>query len=461
MSGPRYDLIVRGGTVVTEAGERAADVACREGVIMDVAPSIREGGAAELNAMGLHVLPGLVDPHVHCNEPGREHWEGFATGSRSLAAGGVTTFCDMPLNSTPATTCAATFHAKAARAAGAAVIDFGLWGGIVPGNLPELAALAALGVVGFKAFMSASGVEDFPAVDDLALHEGLAAAARLGALVAVHAENDVLTGKLAARAQDEGRRGALDFARSRPVLAEVEAIQRAACLAADAGCPLHIVHVSSPEGADAARRWRESGADLSLETCPHYLALTEEDMERLGPVAKCAPPLRARAHVEGLWKRLADGTIDMVASDHSPAPPEVKAARDGNFFAAWGGISGAQSTLAVLLTEGYWARGLPLSRIVELTAANPARRFGLSPRKGHIAVGADADLTLVDLRREFRLEAAELFYRHRHSPYVGRTFCGAVVTTISHGRIVFQHGRIVGEPGGTLLRHRAERPGHA
>ena len=455
-----YEVIVRGGTVVTEAGERRADVACRGGVIADIAPAIREGAAVELDAGGLHVLPGLVDPHVHLNEPGREHWEGFAMGSRSLAAGGVTTFFDMPLNSTPPTTGAGAFHAKAARAAGAAAVDFGLWGGLVPGNAAAVPELAALGAVAFKAFMSASGVEDFHRVDDLALYEGLRVAAREGALVGVHAENEAITAGLAARAQAEGRCGALDFCRSRPVAAEVEAIHRAAFLAAEAGCALHLVHVSSPEGADAARRWRQAGADLSLETCPHYLVLTEEDMARLGPVAKCAPPLRTEAHVKGLWQRLLDGTIDMVASDHSPAPPEAKVAPGGNFFAAWGGISGAQSTLAVLLTEGYWARGLSLPRIVALAATNPARRFGLYTKKGHIAVGADADLALVDLHREFRLAAADLFYRHRHSPYVGRTFRGAVVSTVSRGRIVYQDGRILGRPGGTLVPRRTERPRH-
>lgn len=453
-----YDLIVRGGTVVTAAGEQRADVACRDGMIVEVAPAITGSAPVELDAGGLHIFPGLVDPHVHCNEPGREHWEGFATGTRSLAAGGVTTFCDMPLNSTPPTVDAMAFHAKVARATGAALIDFGLWGGLVPGNAGSLADLAALGVVAFKAFMSSSGVEDFPAADDLTLYEGMTAAARLGVPVGVHAESEAITAGLAARAQAEGRRGALDFCRSRPVVAEVDAINRAACLAGEAGCPLHIVHLSSPQGADAARRWRLAGADISLETCPHYLALTEEDMAALGPVAKCAPPLRTKSHLEGLWGRLADGTIDMVASDHSPAPPDLKAASKGDFFRAWGGISGAQSTLAVLLTEGYWARGLALPRIAEITATSPARRFGLYPRKGHIAVGADGDLALVDLGREFWLAAADLLYRHRHSPYVGRTFRGAVAATVSRGRIIFQDGRIVGEPRGTLVRRPAARP---
>ncbi len=451
MTRPAFDLIVRGGIVVTASGARCADVGCRDGRIAEVGPDLQGATAAELDAAGLHVLPGLVDPHVHLNEPGREEWEGFATGSRSLAAGGVTTFCDMPLNSTPPTVDAAAFDLKAARALGAAVVDFGLWGGLVPGNLGALPGLAARGVVALKAFMSASGVDDFPHVDDLALYDGLVAAGRLGLLVGVHAENEAMTRALAARARAEGRVGALDYCRSRPVVAEVEAINRAACLAAEAGCALHVLHVSSPEGALAAQRWRAAGADLTVETCPHYLALTEEDAARLGPVAKCAPPLRGREAVEGLWTLVADGQVDMVVSDHSPAPPEVKAARGGDFFAAWGGISGAQTTLAVLLTEGYHRRGLPLSRIAALTATNPARRFGLFPRKGQIAPGADADLVVVDLDRKWRLAADDLFYRHRQSPYVGRLFRGAVVTTISRGRVVYDGGRIVAEPGGRLV----------
>ncbi|HEV8311244.1 MAG TPA: allantoinase AllB [Methylomirabilota bacterium] len=461
MTGGRADLLVRGGTIVTPAGERRADIACRAGVIVEVGPDLGGETAVELDATGLHVLPGLVDPHVHLNEPGREDWEGFATGSRALAAGGVTTFCDMPLNSTPPTTGAAAFQRKVARATGTALVDFGLWGGLVPDNRRELPELAALGVVAFKAFMSASGVDDYPAVDDLALYEGLVAAAGTGVPVGVHAESDVMTGGLAARARAEGRCGARDYCRSRPIVAEVEAITRAACLAAEAGARLHVLHVSSPQGVDAARRWRGVGTDVTVETCPHYLTLTEDDVVRLGPVAKCAPPLRGAAEVEGLWQRLAEGVIDMVVSDHSPAPPALKAPPGDDFFAAWGGISGAQSTLPVLLTEGYWGRRVPLGRLVEVTATNPARRFGLFPRKGQIAVGADADLALVDLDREFRLEAADLWYRHPHSPYVGRTFRGAVVVTVSRGRVVYRTGRIEGLPDGRLLPRRGKELAHA
>jgi len=458
VTGPRYDLLVRGGTAIGPAGEARADVGCRDGVIVEVGPGLAGAAARELDAAGLHVLPGLVDPHVHLNEPGREGWEGFATGSRALAAGGVTTFCDMPLNSTPPTTDAAAFHAKRHRAERAALVDFGLWGGLVPGNADALPALAGLGVVAVKAFLSASGVDDFPRVDDLALWEGLVAAARLGVVVGVHAENETLTRGLAERARADGRRGPRDYCRSRPVVAEVEAIERAACLAGEAGASLHVLHVSSPRGVDAARRARAAGADVTMETCPHYLTLTEEDVVRLGPVAKCAPPLRGAAEVDGLWERVADGAVDMVVSDHSPAPPAIKAAPGGDFFAAWGGISGAQSTLAVLLTEGYWRRRLPLARIVALTAENPARRFGLFPRKGRIAPGADADLALVDLGREYRLEAADLLDRHRQSPYVGRTFRGAVVATVSRGRVVFERGRVVGEPAGAFVGRMAYNP---
>src|SRR6266705_33634 len=340
----QYDLILRNGTLVTAAGIKRADLAIVDDRVVVVDAELAGTGKEEIDARELHVFPGVIDAHVHFNEPGRTEWEGFATGTRALAAGGTTSFFDMPLNAHPPTIDAASFYLKLAAAQAASLVDFALWGGIVPGNLDQLDELAGRGVIGFKAFMSNSGIDDFPSVDDLTLYEGMARAAKLGKIVAVHAENDHITSRLAQRA-----------------------------------------------------------INVSCETCPHYLVLTEEDVEALGAVAKCAPPMRSHAEQEALWQQVLAGNVPMVTSDHSPAPASMKA--DSNFFKVWGGISGCQSLLQLLLTEGYDRRQLPLTMIAALTSEYVAQRFGLLPGKGRLAVGADADIVLVDFQVKSMLQA--------------------------------------------------------
>jgi allantoinase len=402
-----------------------------------------------LIATGYHVFPGLIDAHVHFNEPGRAEWEGFATGTRALAMGGITTFVDMPLNAHPPTVDAAAFDAKLAAAQGTSMVDFAFWGGLVPGNLDRLDELAARGVIGFKAFMANSGIEDFDAVDDLTLYEGMARAARLGLPVAVHAENDAITGLLARRAVAAGQTGARDYLASRPVIAELEAISRALLFAQETGCALHLVHVSTGRGVRLVADARARGVDVSCETCPHYLVLNEDDLERLGAVAKCAPPLRPAAEQAELWTLLGDGTLPMIASDHSPAPADMKTGAD--FFRIWGGISGCQSTLPLLLTEGHLARNIPLTRLADATAGYVARRFRL-PGKGRLAVGADADLALVDLSWDATIQAEDLQYRHKHSPYVGRRLRGPVMRTLLRGQSILVDGKVYGKPLGQFVR---------
>jgi len=437
-------LIIRGGTVVTPAGQQRADLAIDGGVITAIEPELA-GGAEELSASGLVVLPGVIDVHLHFNEPGRASWEGAATGSRALAAGGGTLFFDMPLNSTPCTVDTAAFDDKRAALEARSITDFGLWGGLVPGNVGEMAALAARGVVGYKAFMCDSGLPEFPRADDVTLLEGMRQAARLDLPVAVHAESDELTRTLSARMTGRGVR---DFLASRPIVAELDAIQRALLFAHDTGARLHLVHVSSGRGVAMAAAARVRGVDVSIETCPHYLFFTDEDLERLGAVAKSAPPLRPADAREALWRELLHGHVDIVASDHSPSEPSLKA---GDFIAAWGGIAGVQSTLAVLLDRGHHQRGLPLERVAALTAGVPSQRFRIE-RKGAIAVGYDADLVLVDPSASFTLDAADLQQRHRTSPYVGTTFRGRVVRTIRRGETIFADGRIVARTPGRMVR---------
>ncbi|HZU04266.1 MAG TPA: allantoinase AllB, partial [Ktedonobacteraceae bacterium] len=347
----QYDLLLRRGMLVTSTGVSQADLAVADEHIVAIAPELAGNAKEEIDASGLHVFPGVIDAHVHFNEPGRSEWEGFATGTRALAAGGSTTFFDMPLNAHPPTIDAKSFHLKCQAAEASSFVDFALWGGLVPGNLDRLEELAECGVIGLKAFMSNSGIDDFPAVDDLTLYEGMAQAARLGLTVAVHAENDQITSALARRALEQGRTGVRDYLSSRPIIAELEAIERAILFAQETACSLHIVHVSSGRGVRLVAAARARGIDVSCETCPHYLVLTEDDVETIGVLAKCAPPLRSQTEQEALWQHLLAGSIPMVASDHSPAPAEMK--NTATFFQAWGGISGCQSLMQLLLTEGY------------------------------------------------------------------------------------------------------------
>jgi allantoinase len=441
------DLVIRGGSVVTQDNVRQADVAIEDGFIQAIEPEL-SGGSSEVDARGLFVFPGLIDVHVHFNEPGHTEWEGAATGSGALAAGGGTLFCDMPLNSIPCTVNARDFDTKRTALEAASVTDFALWGGIVPGNIGQMAELADRGVIGFKAFLCHSGLDEFPRVDDLTFWEGLCEAARLGLPVAIHAENHELIEAMGHRMTSQGRRGIRDFLESRPVIAELEAIQRAAFLAGEAGAKLHIIHISSGRGVAVAAEAKARGVDISIETCPHYLFFTEEDVERLGAVAKCAPPLRHKKEQEHLWKQLLGGVVDVVASDHSPSSPERKA---GEFWKAWGGIAGVQSTLAVLLEQGYHQRGLPLEQIAALIAAGPSRRFGFESR-GRIAAGASADIALVDIGEAFTLRADALLQRHAMSPYIGRSFRGAVKRTIRRGETIFADGKITVQDGGEFVR---------
>jgi len=400
------------------------DIAVDDGIITAIGPEL-PAGKREVDARSLEVLPGVIDVHVHFNEPGRTEWEGAATGSRAFAAAGGTLFFDMPLNSAPCTLDMEAFDQKAAALGAVSVADFAIWGGIVPGNRDRMAGLADRGVIGFKSFMSDSGLPEFPRSDDLTLFEAMREAARLNLPVALHAESEEITRGLSQRALTEGRCGVRDYLDSRPVIAEVEAIERAALLAREAGAKIHIVHISSGRGVAAALEARALGTDITLETCPHYLMFTAEDMERIGAAAKCAPPLRSAQEQNKLWDAVLDGRIDIIGSDHSPAPPDMKA--DHNFFKIWGGIAGIAATLPSLLER------VPLSRIAELLALHPARRFRL-PRKGQIAVGCDADLALVEMDRPWTMTADTLLQRHPISPYIGMTFPGRVVKTLLRGQ---------------------------
>ena len=451
-------LVIRGGTAVLPTGQRRVDIAVRDGVISAIGSEVHDKGDT-IDARGLMVLPGVIDAHVHFNEPGRADWEGWEAGTRGAAAGGVTTVLEMPLNAHPPTTTVAAFDAKCAVASQQALVDFGLWGGMVPENLAELESLHHRGVVGFKAFMSNSGIDDFHRVPDGVLAIGLKTTARLNALVGVHAESHEMVERMGAALIAAGRTDRLAWCEARPPAAEVDAIRRLLVSMRGAGrnVRVHVVHVSCAEGVATVDAARSKGLAISAETCPHYLAFTATDFARIGPPLKCAPPLRDAAARDALWHEVLAGRVDLIGSDHSPCPAADKAKGNEDVWKAWGGIAGIQATLPVLMTEGVHARGLSFERIAHLTATAPAQLFGLYPRKGAIAVGADADLALVDTTHEWTFQAGDLQTRSGVSAYLGKTFRGKVVRTIVRGATVFTDGAVTGTPGwGKLLR-----PAHA
>lgn len=427
-----FDLLVRS----------EQDIGINEGKIAAVAENLAGSAKSEIDARDVAVFPGVIDAHVHFNEPGRTDWEGFATGSQAAAAGGTTTVFDMPLNAHPPTTNRENFEKKRAAAEASSLVDFGLWGGLVPGNLSDLEALRDCGVVGLKAFMCNSGIGDFAHVDEKTLRAGMLRAAELDLLVAVHAESEEMTSALTGAARAADKMGVRDYLNSRPMAAELEAIRIAIDLAAETACRLHIVHVSCGSGVAVVAEARARGIDVTCETCPHYLVLTEQDMEQLGAVAKCAPPLRSSDEQRQLRERLHD--ITTIGSDHSPSPPEMKG-RD-NFFDVWGGISGCQHLLPLLIDAE-----IPRDEIRRLTSGDVASRFRVRG-KGMIAVGKDADFTLVDTKAEEVVRRDALHYRHRQSPYVGRSLRSCVRRTFLRGQTIFEDGKFASRPIGRFVR---------
>lgn len=441
------DLRIVNAKLVLDDAVVEGEIGIDHGKIVSVSDTARSADET-VDARGLHVLPGVIDSHVHFNDPGRDQWEGIATGSRALAAGGGTVFIDMPLNASPPTLDGESFDAKIAAAKKSSVTDFALWGGLTPINLDHMDELAQRGVVGFKAFMSASGIEDFPRSDDATLEKGMRIAAKLGLLVAVHAEDEAMVSALGQRAIAAGQTSIKDYLASRPVEAEIKAIETACDLAQSTGCSLHIVHVSSGAGIAKVLEKHKAGIDVTCETCPHYLLLTEDDLYRIGAAAKCAPPLRTEQERNSLWQHLRKGHIDFIASDHSPSPMSMKQSPD--FFKIWGGIAGVQSMLSAMLVEGHLHRGLPLPDIPRLLSTNVARRFRL-PNKGKIAVGYDADLVLVDLASNKKLEASHLHYRHAISPYLGLPIHGFIQQAFLRGQSIYLNGSF-SKPHGRLIR---------
>jgi allantoinase len=451
------DLVIRGRRVVLPDKVVPASIHLSAGRIGAITAFEEIPSGAEIVEAGADsvVMPGLVDSHVHVNEPGRTEWEGFATATRAAGAGGVTTIVDMPLNSIPATTTLAGLKAKLEAASGKCSIDVAFWGGVVPGNTGELAKLWNAGVVGFKCFLVHSGVDEFPNVTESDLRAAMPELARLGAMLIVHAElPDPIESARCQTAHENGksetRRSYEVFLRSRPRAAENEAVELMIRLGRESGCRIHIVHHSSADALGTLRAARKAGASVTVETCPHYLHFAAEDIRQGATEFKCCPPIRERANREQLWEALRDGTIDMVVSDHSPCPPEMKLREQGDFMKAWGGISSLQLRLPVMWTEAS-ARGFELNQVTEWLCGAPARQVGLAERKGSITVGGDADIVIWNPDREFRVTPEMVQHRHKLTPYAGEVLRGVVEKTFLRGQMVYDGGEFAPVLGGRLV----------
>jgi allantoinase len=449
--------LVRSERVVLPDGMRPATIIVENGRITSVTSGTSTSGpqalkplspqATLIDAGNAVVMPGLIDSHVHINDPGRADWEGFDTATHAAAAGGITTLVDMPLNSIPSTTTVAALDAKRRAAAGRCRVDVGFWGGVVPGNAREIEPLARAGVLGFKCFLSPSGVDEFDHVSEADLREAMPIVASTGLPLLVHAEWPALLREPDRRADPRRYSTWLD---SRPATAEQAAIDLLIELSTRTSARVHIVHLASADALASIGGARARGAPVTVETCPHYLTFCAEDVADGDTALKCAPPIREREHRERLWRGLADGDIDLVATDHSPAPVALKHIEDGNFIEAWGGIASLQISLPVVWT-GAAARGIPIERLAQWMSAAPARLAGLDRRKGAIAPGYDADLVIVDPDRELTVDASRLYHRHAVTPYDGARLRGVVMATMLRGEMVFEHGACVGSPAGRAL----------
>lgn len=441
-----HDCIVRNIRLLGPRGWQEADLAVDQGRFSAIG-NVSEAGREVVDGKGSVCFPGGVDLHVHFNEPGRTHWEGFATGSLAAAAGGCTFVAEMPLNSIPSTTSVEALEEKLASIGSKSRVDFALWGGLVPGNLESLQPLADAGVIAFKAFMSPSGTEDFINSDIATLKAGMKRIAPTGKFLAIHAEDPAVLDK-SNRGLSQ-RKSAFDWEASRPVEAEISAIQIAIELAGDTDCPIHIVHVSSAQALATITEAKSRGVNVTCETCPHYLLLSTEDADRIGPDAKCAPPLRYRDSIDALWQSLSNGEIDTIGSDHSPCPPEMKSGLA--FYDAWGGISGLQHGLPLLWSHRSESPEL-LALLVQLSSTGPSKRAGLDA-KGFIEIDKDADFVLVDSSPMPRkIKADNLVYKHRTSAYCGMQTTLEVRQTWLRGSLICENGKAIGDPSGAFCR---------
>jgi allantoinase len=429
-------LFIRGKNICTPEGIREGYVSIQNGLITDFSPRLSASLSREAIDIGDALLmPGLVDPHVHLNEPGRTDWEGFATGTRSAAAGGITTLVDMPLNSSPVTTTAAAFDQKARAAAGQLQVDCGFWGGIIPGNEKEIEKLIQKGVPGFKAFLTHSGIDEFPNVTGQDLHKAMPIIARHNLPLLVHSEISTNIKKQ----PNADERSYQQYLSSRPKAWEDEAIALMIRLCEQYQCRVHIVHLSSANSIAQIKQAKEKGLPITVETAQHYLYFNAEEIPDAQTAFKCAPPIREKANNEQLWQALQEGIIDFVATDHSPAPPAMKEIASGNLMKAWGGIASLQLALPVLWTAAR-KRNIPVTDMARWLSTNPAKLPGLNRSKGKIARGYDADLVVWNPDKKFTVTEEHLHHKHKMTPYLNQELYGVVEKTWLAGQLIYDHG---------------------
>jgi allantoinase len=445
------ELIIRSRRVVMPEGVAPASIHVRDGVIASISAWDEiTNNVTLVDAGDAALLPGIVDAHVHINEPGRAEWEGFKTATRAAAAGGVTTLVDMPLNSVPATTTREGFMAKLAAARGQCFVDIAFWGGVVPGNVSELRRLVADGVRGFKCFLVPSGVEEFSHITESDLREALPEIAALRSVLLVHAELPAPLERAAAELKNEDARSYETFLKSRPREAENEAIDLMIRLCRETGARTHIVHLSSADALPALKAAREEGLPITVETCPHYLTFTAEEIPEGATHYKCCPPVREQENRERLWDALREGAIDMVVSDHSPCTPDLKLSAEGDFLKAWGGVASLQFGLSVIWTEAQ-KRGFDLRDLARWMSAAPARLAGLDKRKGKIAVGYDADFVIFHPEKELKITPEIIEFKNKLTPYAGMNLRGVIEATYLRGTKIYERGRFIEKPNGALL----------
>lgn len=437
----KYDLIIKNGLVILDNGEVGTDVAVKEGKIVAIGTDLGESTEV-VDAKGLIVSPGMLDAHVHITDPGgsyRDDWEGYLTGTKASAKGGVTSFMEMPLNQVPATVDAKSLQVKLDAGENKLTADVASFGGLVPFNLEKgIQELHEGGVAAYKAFMATCGdrsIEgDFMNADDYTLYEGMKQIAKTGKVLALHAENATITDRLGEIAYQNGETTLKAYVATRPVFTEVEPIRRAILFAKETGCRIHICHIACPEGVEEVTKARNEGVDVTCETCTHYLYFDTSELDAIGPVVKCSPPIRDKENQNGMWEKLLAGEIDFVTSDHSPCTPDLK--DTDNAFEAWGGIAGLQNNVDILFDEAVQKRGMSLKQFADIIAANPADRYKLNA-KGRISIGKDADFVLIKPNAPYTLKAEDLEYKNKISPYIGREIGAQVERTILRGETVY------------------------
>lgn len=444
------DLVIKNGLVILEGGAVETDIAVKDGKISAIGSGLT--ASKEVDAKGLIVSPGMFDAHVHITENGgnvRDEWEGYETGTAACAKGGVTSFLEMPLNQIPATVDGASLKDKIESGQGKLKVDVYSFGGLVPYTV-EKGAIQELdegGVHAYKCFMATCGdrsIEgDFMNVDDYSLYYGMQQIAKTGKVLAIHAENAAITDRLGEKARAEGKSTMVDYVNSRPVFTEVEPIRRAILFAKETGCKIHICHVACKEGVEEVIKARAEGVDVTCETTVHNLYFTTDELDAIGPVAKCSPPIRGKEQKEAIWKYVLSRDVLTAISDHSPCTPDLKDKE--NAFDAWGGISGVQNNVDVLFDEAVQKRQMPLEDFADMIAAAPAKRFGIFKDKGSLTVGKDADIVLIKPNAPYTQTAENLEYRNKISPYIGREIGAQVAATFVRGHEVYSQKNGVSE----------------